>query len=86
MSQSGKSCPWCTCAALLKKKKNIVHFLLQKKDWKKKEEKERLTKPLHCMLYQYAYPYCFPYISYGADKDNLVNSQELILYSSDHNW
>ena len=64
MSQSGKSCPWCTCAALLQKKKNIVHFLLQKKSGKKKEENERLTKPLNCMLYQYAYsPYCSPYIS-----------------------
>ena len=65
MSQSGKSCPWCTCAALLQKKiKNIVHFLLQKKSGKKKEENERLTKPLNCMLYQYAYSsYCFPYIS-----------------------
>ena len=76
MSQSGKSCPWCTCDALLQKKiKKFVHFLLQKKEW------QRLTKPLHRMFYQYAYSlYCFPYVSLGANKENLFNNQEFPLF------
>ena len=47
MSQSGKSFPWCACAALLKKEKKHCSLFVAKKEWKKKEEKERLTKPLH---------------------------------------
>ena len=35
----------------------------------------QISTPLHQYTY---YTYCYPYISQGADKENLINNQELL--------